>query len=122
MKDMDKESLKDALIPVFIMNETESEIPFVANNLVDGMLMASDRDQINIYKEGIFWVGGSDSEEGTQNLVDSLVQLGIQYKQYDLDRVAISYLQQILEAKKMSSYENKDKLVEIVEEGLNRLQ
>jgi len=120
---MEKESVKDALIPIYIMSENDSESPFVANNLVQGIVFAEDRDQLNLYKEGVFWVAGSDNEEATQNLVNSLVQIGIQYKQYEFDRIlSIPYLQQILEAKKNSNYENKDNLIKIVEDGLTKLQ
>ena len=79
---MQKESMKDALIPVYIMSENESETPFVADNLIQGMFFTEDREKMDIYKEGFQWVAGSDNEEATQILVDSFVQLGIQYKQY----------------------------------------
>ena len=119
---LDKESLKDALIPVYILDKTESEIPFVAGNLIDGMLYTEDRSIMNTYKEGFQWVVASDSEEATQNLVDSFVQFGIQYKQYGTDQIAIQILQVVLDAKKSLDFENKDALVGIVEEGLERLQ
>ncbi len=119
---MQKESMKDALIPVYIMSENESETPFVADNLVQGMFFTEDREKMDIYKEGFQWVAGSDNEEATQILVDSFVQLGIQYKQYGADQIAIQVLSQVLEAKRTSSYENKEDLVKIVEEGLSRLQ
>jgi hypothetical protein len=67
-------------------------------------------------------VAGSDNEEATQILVDSFVQLGIQYKQYGADQIAKQVLYQVLEAKKTSSYENKDSLAKIVEDGLTKLQ
>jgi len=121
-QDMEKESIKDALIPVYIMNESETEIPFVADNLVEGIFFTDDREKINIYKEGFQWVAASDNEEATQKLVDSFVQLGVQYKQYGADQIAVQFLQQVLEVKKASSYDNKDNLIRIVEEGLGRLQ
>lgn len=119
---MEKESLKEALIPVYIMSENEAEIPFVADNLVEGMFDPSDRDRMNIYKEGFQWVKDSDNEEAIQNLVDSFVQLGVQYAEYGYDQVAIQVLEMVLEVKKTSESPNKDKLVQIVEEGLGRLQ
>jgi len=119
---LEKESLKDALIPVYIMDENEAEIPFVANNLVEGMFFTEDREKMDIYKEGFQWVASSDNEEATRNLVNSFVQLGVQYKQYGADQVAIQVLQQVLEVKRASEFENKESLVQIVEEGLNRLQ
>ena len=119
---MEKESMKDALIPVYIMSENESETPFVADNLVQGMFFTEDREKMDIYKEGFQWVAGSDNEEATQILVDSFVQLGVQYKAYGADQIAKQVLYQVLEAKKSSTFENKDSLVQIVEEGLSKLE
>ena len=119
---MEKESMKDALIPVYIMSENESETPFVADNLVQGMFFTEDREKMDIYKEGFQWVAGSDNEEATQILVDSFVQLGVQYKEYGADQIAKQVLYQVLEAKKSSNFENKDSLVQIVEEGLSKLE
>ncbi len=117
-----KKSLKDALIPVYIMDQTESEIPFVANNLMEGMFFTEDRDKQNTYKEGFQWVAASSNEEATQNLVDSFVQFGIQYKQYGADRIAKQVLQQVLEVKNQSAYENKDALSKIVQDGITKLE
>ena len=120
--DLEKESMKDALIPVYIMSENEAETTFVADNLIEGMFFTEDREKADIYKEGFQWVAGSDSEEATQVLVDSFVQLGIQYKQYGADQIAIQVLNQVMAAKSASDFENKDALIKIVEEGLEKLQ
>jgi aminopeptidase N len=120
--EMEKESLKSALIPVYIMDQTENQIPFVADNLIEGMFFTSDKEEQNTYKEGFQWVAGSSNEEATQNLVDSFVQLGVQYKQYGADKIAVQVLQQVLEAKNQSDFENKDTLIKIVEDGLSRLE
>ena len=118
----DKESLKDALVPVFIKDKTESEIEFVAENLISGMFFIEDKDLQNIYKEGFQWVAASENEEATQNLVDSFVQLGLQYKQYGADKIAIQVLQQVLALKNESNFTNKENLIKIVQEGLRKLQ
>ena len=86
------------------------------------MFFTEDREKMNIYKEGFQWVAASDNEAATQNLVDSFVQLGVQYVDYGADQIAIQVLQQVLEVKKASEFENKDKLVQIVEKGLEKLQ
>lgn len=119
--DLEKESLKSALIPVFIIDKTEAELPFVADNLIEGMFFSDDKDKQEIYKEGFQWVAGTDNEEATHNLVDSFVQLGIQFKQYGADKIAIQVLQQVMEVKVQSDYSNKEALVKIVQDGLDKL-
>lgn len=119
--DLEKKSLKDALIPLYIMDKTESEQSFVADNLIEGMFFTEDREKADLYKDGFQWVVGSSNEEATQNLVDAFVQLGIQYKEYGADKIANQVLQQLLDAKKQSDFENKETLIKIVEDGMSRM-
>lgn len=118
--DEERENMKTALIPIYIQNKTESQIPFVANNLIAGMFFTEDKAKQNTYKEGFQWVANSDNEEATQNLVDSFVDTGIQYKQYGADKMVVQVLQQVLSLKKESAYANKEKLIKIVQEGLDK--
>ena len=120
--EMEKESLKQALIPIYIISKTDEELPFVAQNLIEGIYIEEDRQKRDVYKEGFQWVALSDNVEGTQNLVNAFVQLGIQYKAYGWDQAMRQALQQVLEAKQQSDFENKEELVKIVEDGLVRLQ
>ena len=120
--DTERESLKDALIPVYILDKTEAQMPFVADNLIAGMFFTEDNSTRNIYKEGFQWVASSSNEEATQNLVDSFVQMGNQYKQYGADKMAIQVLQQVLAAKNELSTTNKEVLVKMIQDGLVKLQ
>jgi len=119
---LEKESLNDVLIPIFIMDKTENEMPFVAKHLFVGMFFAETRAESNLYKEGFQWVVASDNEEATQNLVNNFVEIGIQGKAYGYDKHAFQILQQVLQVKKDSSFSNKDELIKIIQDGLNRLQ
>jgi len=120
--ELDRESLKSALIPVYIMDKTETQIAFVAKNLISGMFFTEDTDTRNMYKEGFQWVSISANEEATQNLVDSFVKMGNQYKQYGADKMAIQVLEQVIAAKNESNAPNKEVLVKIVQDGLVKLQ
>jgi len=119
---VEKQNLKDALIPLYIMDKKESELPFVANNLVAGMFFNEDRANQNIYKEGFQWVASSDSEEATQNLVNKFVKMGNSYKEYGADKLAKQVLTQVIAAKAEYNYSNMDQLNKIVEDGLKKLE
>jgi len=120
--ELDKKSLKDVLIPVYIMNKTEAQMPFIADNIVEGMFFADSREKSNIYKEGFQWLAASDSEEVTENLVNNFVDAGIKFKQYGVDKVSIQVLEQVLGIKKESKYSNKAELIKIVQDGLDKLK
>ncbi len=119
--DTERESLKDALIPVYILDKTEAQMPFVADNLIAGMFFTEDKSKQNTYKEGFQWVASSSNEEATQNLVDSFVQMGNRYKQYGADKMAIQVLQQVIAAKNELNTPNKEVLIKIVQDGLVKL-
>jgi aminopeptidase N len=119
---LEKENLKDALIPLYIKDKKESELPFVANNLLEGMFFTEDKAKQNIYKEGFQWVAASDSEEATQNLVNRFVKMGNQYKQYGADKMAKQVLNQVMAAKAEYNYSNMAQLNKIVEDGLKELE
>lgn len=117
-----KNQMKDALIPIYIKDKTEAEMPFVAENLVAGMFFTNDTKTQNIYKEGFQWIVASDNEAATQNLVNNFVETGLKYKQYGADKMANQVLQQVLSVKKESNFSNKDELIEIVQKGLLELK
>ncbi len=120
--DMEKESLKDALLPIYIRNKTEEQAAFVAKNLWAGMFFSQEAARADIYKEGFQWVVFSDDEEVTQNLVDSFVKMGITYKDIGADTLVLQVLQQVKDVKSQSDYVNKEALVKIVEDGIGRLK
>mgnify|MGYP003501042325 FL=1 len=114
--------MKDALVPIYIMAKDESQMPFVADNLIAGMFFTEDPKTQAVYKEGFQWVVNSSNEEATQNLVDSFVEVGNRYKQYGADKMATQVLNQVLGAKQASDAPNKDQLIKIVEEGLGKIK
>jgi aminopeptidase N len=116
-----KDQMQQALIPIFILDKTESEMPFVADHLIEGMFFTEDTDTQKIYKDGFEWIASSDNEAATRNLTDSFVSVGIKYKQYGADQMAKQVLNQVLALKKSSKFSNRDQLVKIVEDGLKKL-
>ena len=119
--DMDKESLQEALVPIYISYRIEDEIALVGGNLIEGIFFSEDRDLSNTYKEGFQWVANSSNEEATQNLVDSFMEVA-KLKSQGGDVVAEQFLSVLLNMKKESSSVNKDALVKIVQDGLDKLK
>lgn len=117
-----KESLKEALVPLFVMEKTEGEESYVADKLITGMWLTNDRLKSDTYKDGFQWVARSSDEEAIQNLVDSMVIFGIRYKPYGWGPVTKNALEQVLALKIQSDLENKEALSKIVQGGLDRLQ
>jgi len=121
VNDKNRKYLKDALIPIYIQIKNEEQMPFVADNLIEGMFFTDDKQMQNIYKEGFQWVVNGSDVKATQNLVDSFVDMGIKYKDFGADQMARQVLNQILGVKQASQYSNKTEMIKIVEEGLAKL-
>jgi aminopeptidase N len=117
-----KKQMRQQLIPIFIKDKTEAEMPYVSKYLIEGMFFVEDKDTQTIYKEGFQWIASSDNVEATQNLTDSFVKVGIKYKQYGADQMAKQVLNQVLDLKKASNYSNKAQLIKIVQDGLKKLE
>ncbi|MDZ7612952.1 MAG: hypothetical protein U5K51_03975 [Flavobacteriaceae bacterium] len=44
------------LIPIYIMSKDESQMPFVAENLIARMFFTNDEKTQGVYREGFQWV------------------------------------------------------------------
>lgn len=117
-----RKHMSSQLVPIFIRGRVTAEMPYVAENLIGGMFFIDDKKLQAIYAEGFQWVASSDNEEATQKLVDSFVETGKKYKQYGADKMMLQVLSQVQGMKQASNYPNKQKLVNIVQKGIDELQ
>ena len=85
------------------------------------MFLTNDKAQQQTYGEAFRWIAESDNIEAISNLTNELVALGKQYKQYNFDKLAINFMQQIVGLQNQSTNSNKNKIIEIVRTGMAEL-
>ena len=63
----------------------------------------------------------TDNKEAIENVTNSFVKLGLQYKKYNFDKMAINMLNQMVQKQLISSNENKDELILLLKTGMAKL-
>ncbi len=116
-----KESMKDALITIYVSEKDESQYPFIAKNILAGMFMSRSKEKQELYQKAFQLIGRSDNLEATKNMVDDFVKTGLQYKQYGLDKMVQLKLGEVLQLKKQLNSSNKQALIDVINEGIKKL-
>ncbi len=117
-----REDLSVLLTRIYMNEKDESQLAFIAKHFIKILFTDNYSRYYKDHFEEIFqWVGGSNNKEAIQNLTDDLVKKGIRYKKYDVDKLAISLLQRIVDFQQKSDNSQKEELILIAKQGLAKL-
>ena len=61
------------------------------------MLLSDDLKIQQLYNEAFKWISESDNKEAIENLTNDFVKLGLQYKKYNFDKMAINMMNQMVQ-------------------------
>ncbi len=116
-----KNIIATPLTRIYIEEKDDSEMAFVANNVLAGMYLNNNPKIQEIYKNAYEQIAVSNNTEAIQNLVNDIVAKGKQYKQYNFDQIGVSLLRQLVQKQKTANLSNKYKNIEIIREGIAEL-
>jgi len=116
-----KNIIATPLTRIYIEEKDDSEMAFVANNVLAGMYLNNNPKIQEIYKNAYEQIAVCNNTEAIQNLVNDIVAKGKQYKQYNFDQIGISLLRQLVQKQKTANMSNKYKNIEIIREGIAKL-
>ena len=116
-----KNIIATPLTRIYIEEKDDSEMDFVANNVLAGMYLNNNPKIQEIYKNAYEQIAVSNNTKAIQNLVKDIVAKGKQYKQYNFDQIGISLLRQLVQKQKTVNLSNKYKNIEIIREGIAKL-
>ena len=116
-----KNIIATPLTRIYIEEKDDSEMAFVANNVLAGMYLNNNPKIQEIYKNAYEQIAVSNNTEAIQNLVKDIVAKGKQYKQYNFDQIGISLLRQLVQKQKTANLSNKYKNIKIIREGIAEL-
>ena len=116
-----KESLADAITSIYISEKDKSKLPFIANQVLNGMFLTENARTQQIYSEAFKWIAESDNKEAITNLTNNFVKLGQQYKKYNFDKMAVNMLNQMVQLQLLSTNTNKQELILILKTGMSKL-
>ena len=116
-----KNIIATPLTRIYIEEKDESEMVFIANNVLSGMYLNNDPKVQAIYGKAYQQIATSNNTEAIQNLVNDIVAKGNQYKQYNFDKVGINLLRQMVQKQKATNASNKMANIEIIKTGIAQL-
>lgn len=115
-----KNIIATPLTRIYIEENDESQMVFVANNLLNGMFSTNPKVQ-KIYQKAYERIAVSNNTDAIQNLVNDMVAKGNQYQQFNFDQVAINLLRQMVQKQNKTENQNKLKNIEIIKTGIAKL-
>lgn len=116
-----KKHFAESITNIYIQEKDKTELPFIANNLLEGLFMSQDENTQRLYGEAFRWIAESDSKEAIKNLTEKLVEMGKRYKKYGADKTAVSMLNQVLYVQQQANHSNQKQVIEILKRGIGQL-
>lgn len=125
MKGFDKDAkdyLASTLTTIYIKEQEESEMAYIASNLLDTMF-SSNYSQYHkeAFNKTFDWVASSNKEEVIQGLVSDLVNKAKRYNKYGVKQLSLSLLRQIVDIQTKTENTEKEKLIFIAKKGMASL-
>jgi aminopeptidase N len=116
-----KNIIATPLTRIYIEEKDESEMVFIANNVLSGMYLNNNPKIQAIYQKAYEQIANSNNTEAIENLVKDVVAKGNQYKQFNFDKVGINLLRQMVQKQKAAEKPNKLKNIEVIRTGIAQL-
>ena len=111
----------DAITNIFISEQDKTKLPFIAKHVLKGMFLSSNKNTQQLYAPAFKWISESDNKEAIENMTNDFVKLGLQYKKYNFDKMAVNMLNQMVQTQKQSANANKEELTLILKTGMSKL-
>jgi aminopeptidase N len=117
-----KEFLAVLLTKIYIEENDESQMPFIAKNLLATMFVSNfSQYHKDDFEKTFSWIATSSNKEAIQNLVNDLVKNGKRYKKYGVNHMAIGLLQQLVNEQSKTDNTDKEALILIAKKGMAEL-
>ncbi|WP_298262550.1 M1 family aminopeptidase [uncultured Lutibacter sp.] len=116
-----KNNLPDAVTTIYINEKDKTKLPYIAKNVLKGMFLTQNQRTQQMYGEAFKWIAESDNKEAIENLSNDFVKLGLQYKKYNFDKMAVNMLNQMVYMQQQANNTNKEELILILKTSMAKL-
>ncbi len=113
--------LATPLTRIFIEENDETELPFIAKTVVSGMFLTNDDDTKTLYQKAFKQISESNNTEAIQNTVDDMVVKGTEFKGFNFDKVVINLMRKMIDDQKKVNKPNKERNIEIIKTAMAKL-
>lgn len=116
-----KKIVATPLTRIYLQENDDSELSFIAGNVISGMFLSPDKKTQSLYKEAFDKIGKSNNTEAVKNLAEDIAAKGLQFKQYNFDQVGVNLLRQLAQMQKASNTENKESNLRTIQAAMAKL-
>ena len=116
-----KKIIATPLTRIYLEENDDDELNFIASNVMSGMYLSQNKKIQTLYKKAYDKISVSNNTQAIKNLADDIVAKGIQYKQYNFDKVGVNLLRQVAQKQKKANLSNKIINIEIVKIAMAKL-
>ena len=113
--------LANPLTKIFIEANDESELAFIAKNIISGMYLSGNSTNKALYEKAFNRVSKSNNIKAIKNLLDDMAAKGIQYKKFNFNKVMINLMRSMVLEQEKSSNSNKDRNIAIIKAAMASL-
>ncbi|MEN8777148.1 MAG: M1 family metallopeptidase [Polaribacter sp.] len=113
--------LANPLTKIFIEANDESELAFIAKNIISGMYLSGNSTNKVLYEKAFNRVSKSNNIKAIKNLLDDMAAKGIQYKKFNFNKVMINLMRSMVLEQEKSSNSNKDRNIAIIKAAMASL-
>lgn len=116
-----KEIIKTPLTRIYLEEKDETEMVFIAKDILSGMFLSNDKKIQALYKRAYDQISTSDNTMAIQNLVNDIVAKGVEFKQFNFDKIGINLMREMVQKQNKANTANKIKNVAIIKEAIGKL-
>ncbi|MGG8495148.1 M1 family aminopeptidase [Tenacibaculum sp. TC6] len=116
-----KKIIATPLTRIYLEENDDDELNFIASNVMSGMFLSQNKQIQTLYKKAYDKIAKSNNSKAINNLVDDIVAKGLQYKQYNFDKVGINMLRDMVQLQKNANVPNEHQNIEIIKTGIAKL-
>jgi aminopeptidase N len=116
-----RQILATPLTRIFIEENDEAELPFVAKNVLTGMFLTGDDTTKALFQKAFKQISETNNTAAIQNVVDDMVVKGKQYQQFNFDKVVINLMRGMIQDQQKSNKSNSEKNIAIIKTAMAKL-
>ena len=109
------------LTRIFIEEEDDSELPFIAKNVVSGMFLSGDDATKVLFQKAFKQISESNNTLAIENVVDDMIVKGKQFKDFNFDKVVINLMRKMIQDQKKANKSNRERNIEIIKIAMAEL-
>lgn len=113
--------LATPLTRIFIEANDESELAFIAKNIISGMYLSGTTKDKALYTKAFDRVAKSNNLQAIKNLLDDMVAKGIQYKKFNFNQVMINLMRSMVSKQEKSTNSNRERNIAIIKTNMASL-